>query len=329
MENIYISTPGRLEKLHQRLFDAEHRQKRSVGQMVRNLRITNGREMDWTNLNSLNYVLLRIILHLPRLDRYFMDAMTTIQTHLIAMSRIAVDLTSLTIFVDSEGPGICEVINGMQKLRSLSLEFNNDTWQLAPEYPIQLSTVTHVSWIAPGTERAMLLLLSRCRFADECHMNIRVVEASPDRVSVLQQFFQAHTILSLKIAMPADSLSVLSAEIMHIPCVVFNGVVPPLEMMQTRPLPDTITIRHLNMSQNEAQLWQLLIDLYMGSDVLAKSTTLRLCRGEEQDWDWLDRATGDAGFVGKLLPWAVKLHRRGIIVVDKYGENVSGFMPKS
>jgi hypothetical protein len=113
MENIYISTPGRLEKLHQRLFDAEHRQKRSVGQMVRNLRITNGREMDWTNLNSLNYVLLRIILHLPRLDRYFMDAMTTIQTHLIAMSRIAVDLTSLTIFVDSEGPGICEVINGM------------------------------------------------------------------------------------------------------------------------------------------------------------------------------------------------------------------------
>jgi hypothetical protein len=175
----------------------------------------------------------------------------------------------------------------------------------------------------------MLLLLSRCRFADECHMNIRVVEASPDRVSVLQQFFQAHTILSLKIAMPADSLSVLSAEIMHIPCVVFNGVVPPLEMMQTRPLPDTITIRHLNMSQNEAQLWQLLIDLYMGSDVLAKSTTLRLCRGEEQDWDWLDRATGDAGFVGKLLPWAVKLHRRGIIVVDKYGENVSGFMPKS
>jgi hypothetical protein len=297
--------------------------------MVRSLRITKGHEIGWTNFNldSANDVLLRIIVLLPRLDRYSMDPMTTIQTHLIAMSRIAVDLTSLTIFVDSEGPGICEVINQMQKLRSLSLRFNNDPWQLAPEYPIQLSTVTHVTWIAPGTERAMLLLLSRCRFADECHMNIRLVEASPGHVSVLQPFLHAHTILSLKIAMPADSLSVLSAEIMHIPFVVFNGVVPPLEMMQTRPLPDTITIRHLNLSRNEAQLWELLDQLCFGPDVPVKSTTLRLCPGEEQDWSWSERAAGDAAtndrfFVARLHSFAVRLHRRGIIIVDKYAQDV-------
>jgi hypothetical protein len=180
----------------------------------------------------------------------------------------------------------------------------------------------------------MLLLLSRCRFASECHMKIKVEEASPDHVGVLQPFFHAHTILSLRVEMPPASLSVLSAEIMQISSVVFDGVVPPLKMTQTRPLPDTITIQNLNVDdENEAKLWELLAELCAGSDVLAKSTTLRICRDEEQDWGWLERAAGEAGtrdalFVGKLLPWAAQLHRRGIIIVDKYARDVSGLVPR-
>jgi hypothetical protein len=105
----------------------------------------------------------------------------------------------------------------------------------------------------------MLLLLSRCRFASECHMKIKVEEASLDHIGVLRPFFHAHKILSLRVEMPPASLSVLSTEIMQISSVEFDGVVPSLEMMQTRPLSDTITIQNLNVDdENEAKLWELL-----------------------------------------------------------------------
>jgi hypothetical protein len=277
-----------------------------------------------------------ILLLLPRLEQFTMDALTTNQTHLVAVSRNASDLTLLSLFIDADGDGVFEVINRFCKLRSLALQFTDDDdgWSLAADRPLQLPTVTHMEWIAPTEDKEMLMLLSRCRFASECHMKIKVEEAAPDHVSVLRPFFHAHTILSLRVEMPPASLSVLSAEIMQISSIVFDGVVPPLKMMQTRPLPDAITIQNLNVDdENEAKLWELLAELCAGSDVLAKSTTLRICRDKEQDWGWLERAAGEAGtrdalFVGRLLPWAAELHRRGIIIVDKYARDVTGFMPR-
>jgi hypothetical protein len=334
MENIYISHPSQLEKLRERLFDAEHIQMLPLGQMVHSLRIRREHD-DWggENTSELTDHLICIVLLLPRLRRYWMNAITTNQTLLVTISRIASDLTFLWLLIDAEGAGVCEVNNKFRKLRSLSLKFNDDPWVLSAERPLRLSTVTRLAWMSPASEKDMLLLLSRCRFASECHMQITVDEASPAHAGVLRPFFHAHSIMSLRIGMPPASLSVLSAEIMQISSVVFDGVVPPLKMMQTRPLPNTITIQLLSTEENEAELWELLAQLCAGSDVLAKSTTLKLCRDEEQDWGWLERAAGDAGasdalFVGRLLPWAVELHRRGIVIVDKHARDVSGLMQR-
>jgi hypothetical protein len=339
MEKIYVSSPGRLEKLRQRLCDADHIQMLPLGQLVRSLRICN-EGIIWSPEDAQESIVtdnvLCILLLLPRLERFTMDVLTTTQTHLIAVSRNASNVTFLSLFIDAAMNGVVEIINKFCKLRSLALQFTDDDdgWLLSAERSLRLPTVTHMTWIASAKEKDMLLLLSRCRFASECHMQITVDEASPEHVGVLRPFFHAHTILGLNIAMPVASLSVLSAEIMRIPSVEFDGAVPSLKMMKTRPLPDTITIQNLNVNnENEAKLWELLAELCAGSDVLAKSTTLRICRGEEQDWGWVERAAGDAGtrdalFVGRLLPWAAQLHRRGIIIVDKYARDVSGLVPR-
>jgi hypothetical protein len=338
MENIYVSRPDQLRKLRERLFDADYVQMLPLGQLVRSLRISD-EGIPWPDnvaFDSGNHM-MSILLLLPRLEQFTMNALTTSQTHLVAVSRNASDLTLLSLFIDADGDGVFEVLNRFRKLRSLALQFTDDDddgWSLAADRPLRLPTVTHMEWMAPTDDKEMLLLLSRCRFASECHMKIKVDDAAPDHVGVLRPFFHAHMILSLRVEMPSASLSVLSAEIMRIPSVVFNGVFPSLQMMKIRPLPDTITIQNLNVDgNNEAKLWVMLAELCSGSDMLAKSTTLKLCRDEEQDWGWLERAAGEAGtrdalFVGRLLPWAAELHRRGIIIVDKYARDVTGFMPR-
>jgi hypothetical protein len=53
--------------------------------------------------------------------------------------------------------------------------------------------------------------------------------------------------------------------------------------------------------------------------------TLSISYTSRPDIDWLDLAADNAGFVARLLHHAVILYRRGIIVVDKHGRDVSSF----
>jgi hypothetical protein len=278
-------------------------------------------EIDWAPGEAAE-TLVCVIMELPRLQSFTLRQWDTRQADLLCMLKTTSDLTYLDIYFESEDSGIFPIINRFPHLCRLSLSIVGSQWNHSPEQPITLKTLTYVSWTSDSDQDSMVLLLSRCRFSKECRLKVDVPALNPGQARVLHPFFAYHDIKELEINMKIPTLCKLATQISAIPRIVFGGMIPPHTLFSATLLPESITIYDLHQADHET-LWTLLHRLGASTTPLERRTTLNLLQSDEPDLDWLELDSRVAMFVGRLLPLAVALHRRGIVVVDKHGRDVS------
>jgi hypothetical protein len=278
-------------------------------------------EIDWAPGEAAETIVC-VIMELPRLQSYTLRGWDTSQADLLCMLKTTSDLTHLDIYFESDYSGVFPIINRFPRLCWLSLSIVGSQWNHSPEQPITLETLSYVSWTSDSDQDSMVLLLSRCRFSKECRLKVDVPALNPRQARVLDPFFAYHDTTELEINMNISTLCKLTTQISAIPRIVFGGMIPPHTLFYTMPLPESITIYNLHQADHEA-LWSLLHSLGASTTPLERRTTLNLHQSDEPDFDWLELDSRLAMFVGRLLPLAVALHRRGIVVVDKHGRDVS------
>jgi hypothetical protein len=278
-------------------------------------------EEAWVPIAAVETIIC-VIMELPRLQSYTLRQWSTGQADLVCMLKTASDLTHLDISFESYYTGVFLVINRFPHLCWLALNIEGRKWDHPPEQSITLETLKFVSWTSDSDQDSMVLLLSRCRFSKECRLKVDVPALNPGQACVLHPFFAYHDIRELEINMKKSTLCKLSTQISAIPRIVFGGMIPPHTLFSTTLLPESITIYDLHQANHEP-LWTLLRSLEASTTQLEKHTTLNLWQSDEPDLDWLDLDSPVPMFVGRLLPLAIALYRRGIIVVDKHGRDVS------
>jgi hypothetical protein len=335
MEHVSITNSLQLQQFRQRLCESDQLSGRPIGHMVRTLTMEGlGSDADDTEVwddRSMDAIstVLSILLQVPCLQQYtLIEGWTTSQADLLCLATIATNLTSLNVKLDPEIDGFVPVLNKLRNLHRLFLQFNNSEWRQSTEPPIRLPAVTHFSWTSYEDAEDMLTLLSGTRLAQECHMVLEIGGVEPDDMAILQPLFDSHRILTLQVALDNESMSLLVREIMRVPKVTFFGVVPQLFLWANQVLPSEIVIQlhYHDNGEKEEELFEVLSDLCMDSRLpLTHSTILKLQLPDRWEWDWLERNAGadHALFVGNLLPLAVPLYHRGIVVVDKNGRDVS------
>jgi hypothetical protein len=278
-------------------------------------------EIDWAPGEAAETIVC-VIMELPRLQSYTLRQWDTSEADLLCMSKTTSDLMHLDIYFDSDYSGVFPIINRFPHLCWLSLNIAGSQWDHHPEQPITLETLTYVSWTSDSDQDSMVLLLSRCRFSKQCRLKVDVPALNPGQARVLHPFFAYHDIKELEINMKIPTLCKLATQISAISRIVFGGMIPPHTLFYTMPLPESITIYNLHQADHET-LWTLLRSLGAANIPPERRTTLTLYQSDEPDLDWLDLDSPVPMFVGRLLPLAVALYRRGIVVVDKHGRDVS------
>jgi hypothetical protein len=334
MENVSIMNSLQLQQFRQRLCDSDQLSGRPVGHMVRTLTMEGiGGDADDTEVwddRSMDAIstFLSVLLQMSCLQQYTVTgSWTTSQADLLCLATIATSLTSLNATIDPQIDGCVPVLNKLRKLHRLVLRFTDREWRQSPEPSIRLPAVTHFSWTSYEDAKDMLTLLSGTRLAEECDMVLKLEGIDPDDMAILQPLFDSHNIRTLQVSFDNENMSLLVREIMRVPKVTFIGVVPQLFLWANPVLPSEIVIQlHDDDGEKEEELFEVLSDLCMDSRLpLAHSTILKLELPDRLEWDWLERnARADhALFVGNLLPLAVSLYHRGIVVTDKNGRDVS------
>jgi hypothetical protein len=311
-----IKTGHRLETLQTRLYENTYIHSKNLGRMIRTLDVD-------SRMSSAIESARTIILMAPCLHRYRFVGCYTEQPDLMTLSNMAAaSLTHLEVTIESDVDGFFPIINSFVNLHSLVIGVDGDEWSHSSAHPLKINSLKHLSWRSESSDTEMPTFLSQLSLAPDAQVKLQMFEIPGTSATLLKPFFVRNTIRELELLMDPDIVSALMPEIMQCPEVIFNEYVP-LFASQDIPhtgLPRKLTIKRI---EDEELFWDGLGTLVSLPPLIGRTMTLSISYTSKPDIDWLDLAADNAEFVARLLHHAIVLYRRGIIIVDKHGRDVS------
>jgi hypothetical protein len=262
-------------------------------------------------------------LHHFRLSGDFME-----KPQLIVLSGMAAaSLTVLEIMIPTDIDGIFPILNSFVKLHSLAIALEGDDWAHSVDAPLHIPTLQHLAWNSDIQDSSMAAFIAQSTLGPDCGLLLVLDQLQMDAAILLKPIFSRNTIREVEVVMEHEALAVLMPEIMKCSEVTFTSCIPPFACpnIAHTNLPDKLTIQ---ASGNHAGLWDALTALASLPSRVEKPMTLRVNYSNYPDVDWLSGASrsSNAEFFLRLLQFAIILHKRGIIVIDKHDRDVSSLM---
>jgi hypothetical protein len=270
-----------------------------------------------------------ILLHTDCLRELTLMNITITRSQLTTLSRsCSTTLISLYIQIDPSADGVFPILNSLRNLKELGIEVNAGTWEHAIDYPLNVPTVIDACWcMAFPYQDDRLRFLSRCTFAAGCSLELVIHELTPESVPIISPLFNRNMYRRLNLSLPQESLSVLLPDIREVPRLSFCMYMPPLSMLDMVSEVEEITFETplaRKGQRYETDFWNFLTQLSHGDPLpKGKSTTVKIGYEQQSEFDWMSGSPDSKMLVEQLKPLATALLKRGIVVVDKAGCDVS------
>jgi hypothetical protein len=323
--NVRISRATGLRAIRARLYQTAYIDGPAVGHLIHDLELADLLEEDGSDpvVNDVTEMVLSVLMLCPCLQRYTMHGWTTNQSEFICLSRSAGTwITYLDISIRPDIDGVFPIINSFQNLQSLLLWLGDEPWQHSILHPIQNQGIRHMGWVSLAGDKPMLSFLSQCLFGPGCTLSIDLPGCE---ASVLNPIFSRNLFCELVLSIPTDSMASLSPDILRIPKLTFAHCPPPAHLFDHPYLPRELVIDDVVNYTEDDDFWEMMSALAGSQCRYETPTVLRIC--EDQDVI-IDQFGQDepSEFMSRLLPLAITLYGRGIVIVDKYGQDISSFI---
>lgn len=219
----------------------------------------------------------------------------------------------------------------MSSIKSLERLNVNVEIDLSTERPptsavAAFSGLIHLRWGYNSTEMTMpgISCLLNCRFPSLGHLVLHVPKLGIEGVVLLHQFLIHHRdIYLLDLYMPVDAMEAFFTPMCQIPRVIL-GILPSMNVVSRLTGTVSLTIKLFRADPSRGVFWDLLRDICAS----APYSTLKEIRIEPRlgGFKWCDGEHSDsaATFVGKLIPYAVKLEKAGLRILDEKGYTFRG-----
>jgi hypothetical protein len=284
-----------------------------------------------------------VLLNAPNLTTFSSEyADVTISVSAFAtLSKIASSrISQLCICFDERNAASMHIVTRFPSLEDLEVTFDADT---KPDFigaePWIIPTVRAFSWRyysrGGSPDADSLRFLSACRFDSRCRIFLDFSNLWPNESIVLNPFFDAHqdaeTIKLCSWAPISESSTVFSIQ-----NVEFGASLPPAALFSQDRLPKRVSMRiDLRDIDDEGYTFWDILSVLESRQKLDQSLALRLGLVSYPGFSWHRDAGRDylseeyVSFVGRLLPRALRLYTRGVIIMDENGEEVHTRIPEA
>jgi hypothetical protein len=335
MRTVSITMGYRLEALVARLIDSRYTQHPPAGHMMHSFHI-NGRLIYENNAEfELTDPILSLIMLAPRLRAFIAHEMTVGRAELLCLSiGCTSTLTELDVRLFPRTQETLRIINSFRCLRKLWIAFRfadeeeNSSWIHTATQPLNMPSVTDLwwEWEHGGDDERMAAFFASCTFGTDCRFQIEIPNLLPATVALLLPFFSKHSFKELTIDAAASAIDVLSPAMTNVPYIEFHRTMPPPSFFDGHTLPQTLTLAYPPSTDSDS-FWDFLghLSSYDRPPHPEGPTRLRIWwDGDNIDFDWLeDGGLEHTMFIGRLTRLAVALHRRGVLVTDEHGRDVT------
>jgi hypothetical protein len=221
-------------------------------------------------------------------------------------------------------------LNGFQRLATLHVHTLSDFEGVdgTGTRPWTIPSVQTFLWAAPYAHMdSVFYFFGLCRFDPRYKLDLQIPHASRAQSQILDPLFQAHersTEVSIHMSVPISE----DTSVMAIPCVTFNGRLPPASLFLHNTLPNRI--KFVTTLENLAsRVWDILVALearkgpqplhVLQIGIPSQDKSLRFRWYREQDYSPpIDHLI----FTGRLLPYAIRLYDLGLRVLDGIGHGL-------
>jgi hypothetical protein len=318
--NTVVVTEGiQLHALQEQLHKSADVHGSQLGRMIRVLDI----ELMMGNVQD---VLRMSLLRMPQLHDFKLSGDFMEKPQLMVLSGMAAaSLTVLEITIQTEIDGIFPILNSFVRLHSLAIALEGDDWAHSVDAPLHIPTLQHFALNSDVQDSSMAAFIARSTLGPDCGLLLVLDQLQMDAAILLKPLFIRNTIREVEVIMEHEALAVLMPDIMKCPEVTFTSCIPPFACpnIAHTNLPDKLTIQ---AADDRDGLWDALTALASLPSRVEKPVTLRVNYSNYPDVDWLFGVSSHPEFFGRLLQFAIILHKRGIIVIDKYDRDVSSLM---
>jgi hypothetical protein len=286
--------------------------------------------------------LAAILSHATRLESLRIDdAPTTLAMVSSGSLKVSgcTSLRILDIWLGSQYRTLMSYIGAFQVLETLNLFFGLESgaqwgsieaitldsvpiWRFGRLRDLTLDMHT---WESSTSIRRLFRFMRRCELPSLQEVTINCIYLDPDDASEVRLFFELHTGLSKCTLHTSTSVMDVLAPVLDVDCLWLSVFPTPTALLQFAARTQRLHIDEFVMEVQQDELWELLQVL-----VTAPAASLRLKRlqlvlgfavGGYFTWDSEDPDI--ASNLGKLLVWAIKLGKRGILLLDHQGMAVT------
>jgi hypothetical protein len=326
IECVFVETGRQIAALNCAVSNNRRQQSGPWGHRIRHLII------DWKTDVSLEEhtgfdaeSISSVLAHTPHLGTYSTGFRCMSQAEALCLSSIcSATLTSLSMWVQVGSDGIFPVINTLENLEHLSLEFaggyfNGDPWGHSANHPLRLPKLKALHWHYGHEDEGLFVFLSRCVVGPNCYLSFHAgsIHGMYD-MRPIRPFFTNNSFRELCLQASNEFLITFAPEIMSIPKIVLSSVPPP-NLLNAPSFPhflsfpfQSYTIRGHTRGN---KLWELM-EALLDSGIRQASTVLI-----ELD-DNFHSTPGATEVIEKLTTMAVALIERGVILKTSPEGNV-------
>lgn len=257
-------------------------------------------------------------------------------SHISVLSNTAAETcTSLDLFISRNEDGIFPAINGLFRLRSLTIYvldtrewtvFHATSWLHRTDRPLVLRTVDEFSFRVGGEVlSSMLPFLAGCRFATNCKLTLTMKGIKESDASQLIPLFVQNKIRELQLrGIHPKVQTVLAPYIVSVDTLIITKSPPTSKILKQVKVPSHVIIDAPwckgNDNDNEC-FWSFLDQ---GQTAFLQSQcVIRILWGGSSFFSWSGgegiNEEYHAAFRQRLLPIAHKLLHQNIRVIDRTG----------
>jgi hypothetical protein len=180
-------------------------------------------------------------------------------------------------------------------------------------------------------DNEMLRFFSRCIFGAGCKLSLYLHTLSSESAPLLTPLFDLNTFSELTIYINQACMNVLAAQILRIPVVIFPLFAPAPSILDLGLLPRVVNLPFPTSLNYQKTFWDFVDAMLYSGHQYGNRVVIKIHHGDhgfliDDDFDWLvgsNSTAAHAAFIRRLLPAAVALFKRGLVITDRYGRDVT------